>query len=243
MIVTTKNKKNKQKGKKNSISIQEAVRRAIRANQEIKWLSTAITGQNVAQVFSNTSGHNTITVSIPAVGTGSSQRVGADIFIDSLSVKMQYFGQPSTVGRVRLRHYLCLTVGTNPTADVGALLDPNAIVSDLNAVDVYDMLCFRNPFYSTVRIIREWSAELDPYLATASGTGPPVGFSEVHIPLNGMKMEYVAGAYSSKILWILTLADCGNRGATPSTLLGLPNNAANTGVIFEVSTRLTFRDA
>lgn len=223
-----------------------AIAKAVVERQlEIKYLDDDITGQSVGQVNVNATGHNSLTFGYPSQGTAVNQRIGDTIKLKSLKISTQFWSQAATAAPVRMQCYLVWMKGkTSAQVNVANFLDENLALQTLNAVSIYDTGSLRNEETTDfIRVIAAWEVYL-PRLDNVSGSaGNNVShvFDQKDIPLNLTQKFDAGGSVNSLVLY--TVADCGNRGGSASTLTGIPMNSANTGVQFQRNFRLEYTDA
>lgn len=237
------------KGKLTAARVRSIVKRELLSHQEVKYLDDSAVNQTVAQVNLDATGHNTIGVNItPAQGTGASKRIGDSILADQLTVNMNMWGQTQFGSACNLTTYLVAFRGPSPSPVIAEFLDGNLAIEDLNVgAVIYDVNSLRQPDYlENVQVIGMFKNHIPADLAlSAPQTSYPHTSSQKIFDLKGLKIEYdqTSGFLSNVALALITVADSGNRNASASTLLGLPTNTALTGVLFNVTTRLTYRDA
>lgn len=236
------------RGKLTVSSMRSIARAEILANQEVKTFDEAAAQQNVAQVNLDISGHHTYQLGMtPTQGAGARQRIGDAIALDKLVINGTYYRQSQKGSAIDLVHYLVAFRGSLPSVVIADVFDGNIALDSLNiGAQIYDKGVIRNPSYeNTIKIVATWKVHVPANPDLETGTPFPHTTSQTEVELKGQRMEYdgLSGAKSNIVYAIITVASAGNRSGTNSTLNGLPTTVANSGVAFNLGTRLFYRDA
>lgn len=229
--------------KKKVVSI---VKRQIAKSSETKYLDWTMLGQSVAQVNQNATGHNTFQVTFPTEGDGTSERVGRKINVSYMLFKFQYWGQSALKDGINLYVYLVKMKGpqASSTFQVGERWLSNRAIYDANGgVDVYDTRCMKNLEQSgAYSIIKKAHVYLPIQQINNVETHSNL---TMFIPMRNIGLTFNTALDNTPAdcdYRVVTFADVGNRSTTASTLLGLSTQTANTGVIFNCSVRLAYKD-
>lgn len=233
-------------------SFRERVERVIRAKAEPKYIDWGEYGGTVAQLSGNVSGHSTVAFSQtggswPDRGTSVNQRIGNQISVTGLNLSLAFGSQVDQHRKIQIRVLLCCMHDTDVNANfsISEYLVKNQWISDANSgAAVYDYTCMRQPvFKETYETIAEKEVQLNPLdVGNLSDHNTNVNW---YIPLGGTKFEFngTSGDPSNKNYRLVVLASIGNKNvATASTLNSTYEDAVSTGVYFDISSRLYYKD-
>lgn len=233
-------------------SFRERVERVIRAKAEPKYIDFGEYGNTVAQLSGNVSGHSTIAFSQaagmwPDRGTSVNQRIGNQISVTGLNLALAFGSQSAQHRKMQIRVMLCCMHDTDVNSNfaISEYLVKNQWISDANSgAAVYDYTCMRAPvFKETYETIAEKEVQLNPMdIGNASDHNTNVNW---YIPLEGTKFEFngTSGDPSNKNYRLVVVASIGNKSVTTaSTLNSTYEDAVSTGVYFDISGRLYYKD-
>lgn len=203
-------------------------------NAEKKRLVTSSTNQLVGQVSGAAgSGHYIVDVTPnPNQGTGFNQKSGSSIKWHSSHYDFQITGQTGNVGGIKLKMEWVKVIGLpySTLNDIfGKYILPNPFIG---GASVYDVNSNRDPdYFKNFRVIKRQYVTLRPDSIT--GDVPVKQFScgmklkSHHVRNNDNDPTLTSGQ-----VFLLITADTGNWGAAASTLTGVANATALSGVSF-----------
>lgn len=226
--------------------VTSIVRRVISKSSETKYLDWSETGQNVAQVNQNATGHNSFQCQFPTEGDGTNERVGRKINVSYMVFKFQYWAQTALKDGMNLYVYLVKMKGpqASSTFQVGERWLPNKAIYDVNGgAVVYDPRSMKNlEQCGPYTIIKKAHVYMPPQQVNNVSTHQNL---TMFIPMRNLGLTFSSPLDTTPAdcdYRVITFADVGNRNATASTLLGISETAANTGVLFNCSIRLAYKD-
>lgn len=230
--------------KRNTAAFKKRVQSVIYGSTEPKYTTDAITGQSVGQVNADLSGHNSATPpwTWPVAGDGVSQRDGNKIRLSYAKVLYHFWGMTGMESTNKLNMYVIKQIGVNPAFIIGQCFNSNQAQSDLNSATIYDDSIFRNPvFTKSYKIIQSKTVYMKP---NPDATQPPALTTSLYIPLNKVAtFNGGTGDPQNCLYTVLITSNFGNRNTTTnSTLLGIPQNNMSTGILFNYSARLVYKD-
>lgn len=215
---------------------------------ETKYLDTVQTGQTVAQVNYNSTGHNSNTLGYPSAGDAYNQREGNKIKLISLKINSQYWGQAGLSSPMKIVTYLVWFPAVQ-SADVTIrdFMDVNACIEDSNpAADVTDCMSMVNQQnQSNFKVIAAWETYLPRLQNVSEDAGNNVStLTECkEIPLNLVQTFDVGTGNALNSLTLYTIANVGNRNAaSASTLSNIAMVNVSTGANFCRSIRMMYKD-
>lgn len=227
--------------------VQGVVRSTMFKQAEQKYVDGSITGQNVAQLNANASGHNSFSLDFPQQGDAFNQRIGYKINLSYLLMKFQFWPQTALKTGLNLYIYVVKFKGPMSTAtfDISEMWLGNQAIADANAgQQIYDVRHMKNLKQSKpYSIIKRSHVYLPPQQVNNVEL---FRTKNVYVPLHNTSVLFSQGTDIDPAnceYRIITIADSGNRsGSTASTLLGVPEVGINTGALFNVSVRLAYKD-
>lgn len=201
-------------------------------NAEKKRITTTSVNQSVAQIYNNVTGHYIVDVTPnPSQGSAFNQKSGSSIKWHSSHYDFQIWGQSANVSGMKLKLEWVKVVGL-PYASLndvfGKYIQPNPFISGT----VYDISASRDPdYFKNFVVIKRQYMTLAPDVITGDipVTQRQLGFKlrNHHVRNNDNDPTLASGQ-----VFLLITADRGNWGPTASTLTGVSNQLANSGVFF-----------
>lgn len=176
---------------------------------------------------------------IPSEGITQTSRNGASIKVSSMILRCQLVQQTNLNTDMRVTIYIIKNFQNNTinAALVNQFLVPDAIstMTDYNSI--------RNPdYFKLFRVIAKKSYKLSNDSATSQNQLKDfqinLSFKNHHVRFNADTNTVASGQ-----IWMLVVADTGNKdGTTASTLTNVGNTAVNTGARFICSIRNYYYD-
>lgn len=216
----------KRKGRQNRMKLYKevaAIKKMI--NAEKKYIDGSLAGRYVGQAYNAAEGaFNESIVPTITQGTANNNRVGNSIKLSGLYIRAKFYQQTNTINRVQLRVTIVRALGAPQT--------PGNILTglyDADSISTYrDYYAPRNPNqFSDYKILGTRRLTLQPDSITGQ-----LGIVNLMFP---MKLNFHmrwdnSGTLQEGGIFAIIQADNGDSGT------------ANTGVWFEMTTRLSYYD-
>lgn len=233
-----------QRAKPAALSIDKRISRAILNMKEPKYVSGSFTGQSVGQLNVNATGSNTNNLStlMPVSGDGVNQRDGVQIIGRYFKFGISLWQQTNCHASVTIKFYLVRQFGETPLFAIGELFRSSQALSDLNAIPVYDTTVMRNQFYNeNYEIVGSHEVTIE----RGNGNTFNAMQTKFFVSLDDQLVQFVDGTATPKntLFTLVAVASYGNKNATtPGTMLGVPENAATSGILYNVSAEFGYKD-
>lgn len=190
----------------------------------------------VGQVSGNSTGNVVYDITpVPAEGLTYSTRNGASIKLHTSFIQLQFTQQTACHSAIRLKIMIVQVLGSPQTTGTinSQIMLPNQWIQNQNSVSVYDYMSLVNPDYrGQYKIIRTKYVSIP-----ADNYSGQVRLKDVKIPIKynrgkGHHVRYAGDTttVANGQLFMLIYADNGNSLGSASTLTGIANTAASTGL-------------
>lgn len=214
-----------------------------RVSEKKKVTYQNVAPQGVSQVYGNTDGWNCLELTPqPAQGTANNQRLGSEISLTSINLRMQFYQQSATVGPIKLRYHLVWVKGGDQSITVSQFMneflsvDPFSVHRDYNSSRNID-------YMSVFRVLRSGRCILGQDSAASQTMIKDVRLGckfakPLTIRFNGNLTTVAQGK-----VFLVVLADSGNYSTTTAnTETNIPVQAINTGALFNYFIELYYTD-
>lgn len=244
-------RKTKRTTKKSSMTklVSNTVSKALAKTTEQKWIYAHDGENTVGQIFINASGHYSAGLLPTFVrGTDNGEMIGDKIYPKSFNFKIAFKQQSNSIDiPMHITIMLVKIVTQSPTLDfvLGNLLEPNTMIVNSDAVNIFDTLARRDDDYH-----KEYSIVAKKHIffgSEAIVNNPVVGQTTLNYKFpRGRYLRYDESGTAIEVGYrLVLLCDHGNRGGTLSTLTSVnsvPMKTANTGMGFGWSLKMKYTD-
>lgn len=206
-------------------------------NTEKKRTELNFYNYSLAQVSHNSTGHTLFEITpTPSQGTGNGGRVGSSISLRSFHLRLNMWQQSDTVSPINMRFYIVQT-RNGESLDISKFLQYNKYLYAQNSVAIYDLQSQRDPdYFNDIKVIRSKAVRMKTDAFDNCREIKSFSLS-CNFGRNGKHIRFNdnGNTPSNTRLWFVGVADNGNCSqANASTLAGVINTGANTGIIFNI---------